>query len=62
MNRINNMKELTLFAPSNAAWTETKINHLVADKQKFREILNLHLLDKKLSIENIIENNVPQVC
>ncbi|XP_047100720.1 fasciclin-1 isoform X1 [Schistocerca piceifrons] len=61
INQITEMKDLTLFAPSNAAWSETTANNLLTDRKKFREILNLHIVAEKLSIESIVEQNVKQI-
>ncbi|GLH15951.1 Fasciclin-1 [Gryllus bimaculatus] len=61
MQRITNMKELTLFAPSNAAWTDAYINKLLQDKPRLREILDLHLVEERLPVEEIVKNNKNQV-
>ncbi|XP_068082628.1 fasciclin-1 [Anabrus simplex] len=57
MTNITNMKELTLFAPSNSAWGDTNINKLLNDRNKLREILNLHLVAERLPIDVILEQN-----
>ncbi|KAK7793957.1 hypothetical protein R5R35_005820 [Gryllus longicercus] len=61
MQRITNMKELTLFAPSNAAWTDAYINKLLQDKPRLREILDLHLVEERLPVEEIVKNNKNQL-
>lgn len=61
MDRINKMKELTLFAPSNHAWKDPNLRGLIQDKNRMREILNMHVVEEKLSLEKIIEKNVNQV-
>lgn len=59
LDKLNNMRELTLFAPSNEALNET--DHLRADKKYLREILNLHLVNERLPLEKIERNNVHTV-
>lgn len=61
MDRITRMRELTLFAPSNNAWLDSNLNNLVRDRSKIREILNMHLVEKRLTMENIITQNTGQV-
>ncbi|KAG5673151.1 hypothetical protein PVAND_003219 [Polypedilum vanderplanki] len=57
MQAINNMKEVTLFAPSNEAWNRPEVRNILANKQKMREILNLHLVSDRYSAEKIRSNN-----
>lgn len=61
MSRITKMKSLTLFAPSNSAWNNSNLNNLVHDKEKMKEILNLHLVEERLPLDKIIENNMNQL-
>lgn len=61
MTKITNMKELTLFAPSNAAWSDSNINKLLSNRNKLREILNLHLVKERLPVDVILENNRNQL-
>nr|CAD7432009.1 unnamed protein product [Timema monikensis] len=61
MNKITNMRDLTLFAPSNEAWADSNLNNLIRNREKLREILNLHLVQERLPIDKIKENNMNQV-
>nr|CAD7459676.1 unnamed protein product [Timema tahoe] len=60
MNKITTMRDLTLFAPSNEAWADSNLNNLIRNKEKLREILNLHLVQERLPIDKIKENNMNQ--
>ena len=60
MAEITKMRDLTLFAPSNLAWTTANIDNLYRP-EKLREILNLHLVHERLTIERIMEENINQV-
>ncbi|XP_023702117.1 fasciclin-1 isoform X3 [Cryptotermes secundus] len=60
MQEITRMRDLTLFAPSNSAWSAAKIDTLY-NPDKLREILNLHLVRERLTVEKIRDENVNQV-
>ncbi|XP_017776262.1 PREDICTED: fasciclin-1 isoform X2 [Nicrophorus vespilloides] len=58
MRTIERSHDLTLFAPSNAAWDDGNLKSLLRDPVKMREILNMHLVvDKRLYLENIIKDH-----
>lgn len=61
MQEITRMRDLTLFAPSNLAWSAANIDNLY-NREKLREILNLHLVHERLTIERIRDENINQVC
>ncbi|RZF46663.1 hypothetical protein LSTR_LSTR002526 [Laodelphax striatellus] len=61
MDRITRLRELTLFAPSNAAWEDSNLNSLLRDRTKIQEILNMHLVEQKLTLDKIISNNQNQL-
>jgi len=61
MHIITKKKDLTLFAPSNQAWSTANIDNLY-NREKLREILNLHLVYERLTLEKIQEENMNQVC
>jgi hypothetical protein len=62
MKKITNMKELTLFAPSNEAWADSSvINNVLSNREKMLEILNLHLVPRRLPIDKILEDGVHEV-
>lgn len=60
MHIITKKKDLTLFAPSNQAWSTANIDNLY-NREKLREILNLHLVYERLTLEKIQEENMNQV-
>lgn len=60
MAEITKMRDLTLFAPSNLAWATANID-TVYKPEKLREILNLHLVNERLTIERIMEENINQI-
>jgi len=61
MTEITNMKSLTLFAPSNAAWENANLNHILQTKDKVKDILRMHLVAEKLPLEKILSENIIQV-
>ncbi|XP_055681274.1 fasciclin-1 isoform X2 [Lutzomyia longipalpis] len=58
MQSINGMKNVTLFAPSNEAWATSNLDNLIKDKDRMRDILNLHIVKDRLTIDKIKKNNV----
>lgn len=61
MDRITKLQDITLFAPSNAAWEEEGVKHILQDKKRFREILNLHYVREKLPLDKIKQKSINQV-
>jgi uncharacterized surface protein with fasciclin (FAS1) repeats len=61
MTEITNMKSLTLFAPSNAAWDNANLNNILQTKDKVKDILRMHLVADKLPLEKILSDNIIQV-
>ncbi|BES97562.1 Fasciclin domain [Nesidiocoris tenuis] len=61
MDRLTTMRELTLFAPSNQAWRDESLTHVLRDRQKIKEILHMHLLEEKLPMEKIVYGNTNQL-
>ncbi|KAK6617553.1 hypothetical protein RUM44_005141 [Polyplax serrata] len=58
IDRINRKHSgVTLFAPSNAAWSEMHLDQVMNDKKKLRQILDLHLVEMKLPMDVIMNNN-----
>lgn len=59
MEGITGAGELTLLAPSNEAFRrlgEKNLNALLANQQKLTEILQLHVIRRRLSSDDIIQN------
>jgi uncharacterized surface protein with fasciclin (FAS1) repeats len=61
MHEITRSGDVTLFAPSNQAWSTANIDNLY-NREKLREILNLHLVRERLTVERIRDENKEQVC
>ncbi|XP_066902751.1 fasciclin-1 isoform X3 [Halyomorpha halys] len=61
MERLTRMRELTLFAPSNAAWRDPSLNLIMRDRNRIRDILHMHLVEEKLPMETIIYKNINQL-
>lgn len=62
LSSIKRMRDVTLFAPSNAAWEDDNLKNVLRNPDKMREILYLHLVkDQRLSTEKIKQNNMNQV-
>ncbi|XP_032305911.1 fasciclin-1 isoform X12 [Drosophila ananassae] len=57
LDDINNLSEVTILAPSNEAWNSSKINNLLADRKKLRQILNMHIIKDRLNVEKIRQKN-----
>ncbi|XP_025602312.2 fasciclin-1 isoform X3 [Athalia rosae] len=54
---ITKQRQVTLFAPSNAAWDEPSLRHIRQDKKRMLEILKLHYVKELLPLEKIVNNN-----
>ncbi|XP_026321959.1 fasciclin-1 isoform X3 [Hyposmocoma kahamanoa] len=61
LNELMNAKDVTLFGPSNDAWNERSVQHIVRNHQKLKEILNLHLVRERLPMDLILQNNQNQL-
>ncbi|XP_024946064.1 fasciclin-1 isoform X4 [Cephus cinctus] len=61
MSDLTTLHNVTLFAPSNAAWSEPGIKQLLQDKKRMREILNLHCVKQRLPLAEIIQRNINQL-
>lgn len=61
MNTINNLKDVTLFAPSNKAWMDANLANVIRDKERMSEILNLHIVRDRLTTDRIRQSNANSV-
>ncbi|XP_037921573.1 fasciclin-1 isoform X4 [Hermetia illucens] len=57
MEIINNLTDVTILAPSNAAWMDSTVYNVIGNKTKMKEILNLHIIRDRLNIEKIRQRN-----
>jgi uncharacterized surface protein with fasciclin (FAS1) repeats len=61
MENITGAGELTLLAPSNEAFrrlSERNLNSLLGNQQKLTEVLQLHVIRRRLSSDEIIHNSL----
>ncbi|KAL2730800.1 fasciclin-1 isoform X1 [Vespula squamosa] len=61
MTTINRLHDVTLFAPSNAAIEEPGVQHILQDKRRVKEILNLHYVKQRLPLEKIQNKSISQI-
>ncbi|XP_011865961.1 PREDICTED: fasciclin-1 isoform X1 [Vollenhovia emeryi] len=61
MTSINQLTDVTLFAPSNDALEEPGVKQMLQDKNRMREILKLHYVKERLTLEKIKSKSVSQV-
>lgn len=61
MSTISYLREVTLFAPSNEALEEPGVKQMLQDKKRIKEILKLHYVKEKLTIEHIKNKTINQV-
>lgn len=61
MSSINHLTDVTLFAPSNDALEEPGVKQMLQDKNRMKEILKLHYVKERLTLEKIKDKSVSQV-
>lgn len=61
MASINHLSDVTLFAPSNDALDEPGVRQMLQDKNRMKEILKLHYVKERLTLEKIRNRSVNQV-
>lgn len=61
MGTISHLRDVTLFAPSNAALEEPVVKQILQDKKRVKEILNLHYVKERLPLEKIKDKSISQV-
>lgn len=61
MSSISHLNDVTLFAPSNAALDEPGVKQMLQDKNRMKEILKLHYVKERLTLEKIKDKSVSQV-
>lgn len=60
MSSISHLNDVTLFAPSNAALDEPGVKQMLQDKNRMKEILKLHYVKERLTLEKIKDKSVSQ--
>ncbi|XP_063703463.1 fasciclin-1 isoform X2 [Culicoides brevitarsis] len=61
IDHINKLGEVTLFVPSNEAWENAEVKNVVSNKQKFREILNMHVVPQRITTNKIKSDIVHKI-
>jgi len=62
VNRPYNVDHgVTLFAPNNEALAQISVKHILQDKKRIKQILELHFVREKLPLELIKNKSVGQV-
>ncbi|XP_067618516.1 fasciclin-1 isoform X2 [Eurosta solidaginis] len=54
---ISNLGEITILAPSNDAWEAKEIQNIIRNREKLRNILNMHIIKDKLNVDRIRQKN-----
>nr|XP_014089739.1 fasciclin-1 isoform X13 [Bactrocera oleae]XP_036217262.1 fasciclin-1 isoform X13 [Bactrocera oleae] len=54
---ISNLGEITILAPSNDAWEAKDVQNLIRNREKLRDILNMHIIKDKLNVDRIRQKN-----
>lgn len=58
---MGNLQQMTLFAPSNEALSHPIVHNFIRNRDKLREILNLHLVRDSITTDKIRKNNQNQI-
>ncbi|XP_011341884.1 fasciclin-1 isoform X3 [Ooceraea biroi] len=61
MSNINRLRDVTLFAPSNAALEKPGVKQILQDKKRVKEILNLHYVMERLPLDIIKQKSVSEL-
>ncbi|XP_043862208.1 fasciclin-1 isoform X11 [Drosophila santomea] len=57
LDDINSLTEVTILAPSNEAWNSSNIDNVLRDRNRMRQILNMHIIKDRLNVDKIKEKN-----
>ncbi|KAG5346384.1 FAS1 protein, partial [Acromyrmex charruanus] len=60
MSTISHLHDVTLFAPSNEALNEPNVKQMLQDKNRMKEILKLHYVKERLTLDKIKDKSVSQ--
>ncbi|CAL1681693.1 unnamed protein product [Lasius platythorax] len=61
MSTISHLRNVTLFAPSNEALEEPGVKQMLQDKKRIRDILKLHYVKERLTLDTIKNKSVSQI-
>lgn len=62
MEKLTAMPNVTLFAPSNAAFNDPSIQPYLTNRTYIRSLLDLHIVNRRLSLDDIDSESVDKVC
>lgn len=62
LEQLNAYPNVTLFAPSNAAFNDLTIQPYLNNRTYIRSLLNLHIVNRRLSLDDIDSESVNKVC
>lgn len=62
LEKLAAMPNITLFAPSNAAFNDASIQSFLTNRTYIRSLLDLHIVNRRLSVEDIVSESVNEVC
>lgn len=61
LERLNAYPNVTLFAPSNAAFNDLTIQPYLSNRTYIRSLLDLHIVNRRLSLDDIDSESVNKV-
>lgn len=61
MEKLTAMPNVTLFAPSNAAFNDPSIQPYLINRTYIRSLLDLHIVNRRLSLDDIDSESVDKV-
>jgi len=62
LEKLTAMPNVTLFAPSNAAFNDQSIQSYLTNRTYIRSLLDLHIVNRRLSIDDIVAESIDKVC
>lgn len=62
LEKLNAMPNVTLFAPSNAAFNDQSIQSYLTNRTYIRSLLELHIVNRRLSVDDIVAESIDKVC
>lgn len=62
LEQLGATPNVTLFAPSNAAFNDQSIQSYLTNRTYIRSLLNLHVVDRRLTIDDIVAESIDKVC
>uniref|UniRef100_A0A1A9UZ20 FAS1 domain-containing protein n=1 Tax=Glossina austeni TaxID=7395 RepID=A0A1A9UZ20_GLOAU len=57
LDDINSLGDVTILAPSNEAWNASNIENIIGNREKMRDIVNMHIIKGRVDVEKIKQSN-----